>query len=99
MTDTAKLFADGLFKGLAEDETVAFLRRCQEQTYRDGTSLFKEQTRADKLYLLLAGEVVITQAEVLGAECGAVETETTLELSGKDELVNWARRGLETPDI
>ena len=57
MTDTAKLFSDGLFKGLAEDETTAFLRRCQEQTYHDGTSLFKEQAKADKLYLILKGEV------------------------------------------
>ena len=57
MNDTAKLFADGLFKGLAADETIAFLRQCQKQTYRDGTSLFKEQTKADKLYLILKGEV------------------------------------------
>lgn len=59
MNETAKLFADGLFKGLAADETTAFLRRCQKHTYRDGTSLFKEQTKADKLYLILQGGVVL----------------------------------------
>lgn len=57
MNDSAKLFSDGLFKGLAADEAMAFLRRCQEQTYRDSTNLFKEQTKADKLYLILKGEV------------------------------------------
>jgi len=57
MNDIAILFAEGLFKGLAVNETIAFLRRCQEQTYRDGTSLFKEQTKAEKLYLILIGKV------------------------------------------
>lgn len=57
MSDTAKLFADGLFKGLAPDEATAFLRHCTEATYKDGTNLFMEQTVATKLYLIMDGGV------------------------------------------
>lgn len=59
MSDTAKLFAEGLFKGFAPDEMEAFLRRCQQKTYPDGTNLFMEQTDADKLYLILKGSIVL----------------------------------------
>ena len=57
MSKTAQLFADGLFKGLAPDETDAFLRRCQEKTYADGTNLFMEQSEATKLYLIMKGGI------------------------------------------
>ena len=57
MGDNANLFADGLFKGLAPDETTAFLRQCCEATYKDGTNLFMEQSNATKLYLILSGAV------------------------------------------
>jgi CRP-like cAMP-binding protein len=59
MSDTAKLFAEGLFKGFAPDEKEAFLRRCQQKTYPDGTNLFMEQTEANKLYLILKGSIVL----------------------------------------
>lgn len=59
MSDTAKLFAEGLFMGFAPDETEAFLRRCQQKTYPDGTNLFMEQTEANKLYLILKGSIVL----------------------------------------
>lgn len=59
MSDTAKLFAEGLFTGFAPDETEAFLRRCQQKTYPDGTNLFMEQTEANKLYLILKGSIVL----------------------------------------
>ena len=59
MSDTVDLFAEGLFKGLAPDEVKAFLRMCQEKTYPDGTSLFKEQSDATKLYLILTGGIVL----------------------------------------
>lgn len=57
MNDIAGLFAESLFKGLAPDETAAFLRRCQEHTYPDGTKLFMEQTEAKKLYLIVKGGI------------------------------------------
>ena len=57
MSDTASLFADGLFKGFAPDETKAFLRMCQEKNYPDGTLLFKEQSKATKLYLIIKGGI------------------------------------------
>jgi len=57
MSDTTELFAEGLFKGLAADETKAFLRRCQEKSYPDGTNLFKEQHDAATLYLILSGGI------------------------------------------
>ncbi len=57
MSDNAKLFAEGMFKGFAPDETEAFLRRCEEKTYPDGTNLFMEQTEATKLYLILKGGI------------------------------------------
>ncbi|MDT8443042.1 MAG: cyclic nucleotide-binding domain-containing protein [Desulfuromonadales bacterium] len=59
MSDTAKLFAEGLFMGFAPDEIEAFLRRCQQKTYPDGTNLFMEQTEANKLYLILKGSIVL----------------------------------------
>jgi CRP-like cAMP-binding protein len=57
MSDIKKLFADGLFKGFAPDETEAFLRRCQEKSYTDGSKLFKEQDEATKLYMILSGGI------------------------------------------
>ena len=57
MNDTAKLFADGLFRDFAPDEAQAFLRQCTEVTYRDGTKLFLEQTDATRLYLILSGGI------------------------------------------
>jgi len=59
MSETAKLFAEGLLRGLAPDEAEAFLRRCQEKTYPDGTNLFMEQTEASRLYLILKGSIVL----------------------------------------
>lgn len=59
MSDPAKLFNQGLFKGLAPDEIKAFLRRCQEKSYKDGTNLFMEQTDASTLYLILKGGIVL----------------------------------------
>ena len=57
MSDTAELFAKGLFKGLAPDETKAFLRMCKEKTYPDGHKLFTEQSDATRLYLILGGGI------------------------------------------
>ena len=57
MSEMIELFADGLFKGLAPDEATAFLRKCTEETYKDGTNLFMEETDATKLYLILKGGV------------------------------------------
>ena len=57
MSNTTALFAEGLFKGLAPDETTAFLRQCHEKTYKDGTRLFLEQSEAKKLYLILNGGI------------------------------------------
>jgi CRP-like cAMP-binding protein len=60
MSEAAKLFAHGLFMGLAPDEAEAFLRRCQEKSYRDGANLFMEQTEATRLYLILKGRIVLS---------------------------------------
>lgn len=57
MRNAAELFAEGLFKGFAPDEMAAFLRRCHENTYPDGTRLFMEQSEAAKLYLILKGRI------------------------------------------
>ncbi len=57
MCNAAELFSEGLFKGFAPDETEAFLRRCQKNTYPDGTHLFMEQSEATKLYLILKGSI------------------------------------------
>ncbi len=57
MTNAAELFTDGLFAGFAPDEKVAFLRRCQETTYPDGTNLFMEKTEATKLYMIASGGI------------------------------------------
>lgn len=51
------LFQDGLFKGLAPDEAEAFLSRCHQMTYKDGTRLFEELSEADKLYLPVSGSI------------------------------------------
>jgi CRP-like cAMP-binding protein len=59
MSYHAELFKDGIFKGFAPDETEAFLRRCQENTYPDGTNLFMEQTEAKVLYLIVKGAIVL----------------------------------------
>lgn len=57
MGHQVELFAEGLFMGLAPDEAKAFLRQCQEATYKDGTNLFMEQSDAKTLYLIVSGVV------------------------------------------
>jgi CRP-like cAMP-binding protein len=57
MNKVAGLFAEGLFNGFATDETEAFLRRCKEKNYPDGTNLFMEQTEATKLFMILSGGI------------------------------------------
>ena len=57
MSGTVELFADGLLKGFAPDEAKAFLRKCTEATYKDGTNLFMEQSSATKLYMIVSGGV------------------------------------------
>lgn len=57
MSNAGEIFAEGLFNGFAPDEIEAFLHRCQEHTYADGTNLFMEQSEATKLYLILSGGI------------------------------------------
>lgn len=57
MNNAMELFAEGLFKGFAPDEVEAFLRRCQEKSYPDGSCLFVEQSEASILYLILNGGI------------------------------------------
>jgi CRP-like cAMP-binding protein len=52
-----KLFSKGLLKGLATEEALDFLGRCRQKTYADGTNLFKEQTEATRLYLIVEGGI------------------------------------------
>ncbi len=85
MDNTAKLFAEGLFKGFAPDETVAFLRRCGENTYPDGTCLFMEQTEATRLYLILKGSVVL-KFEMPQRE----NADTTIAIRKPGAAVGWS---------
>ena len=85
MSETTELFADGLFKGLAPDEAKAFLRRCQEKSYTDGTNLFKEQHDADKLYLILSGEIEL-HFEMHQRE----NADTTITALKPGETVGWS---------
>ncbi len=36
---------------------MAFLDRCRQKTYADGTNLFKERTEATRLYLIVEGGI------------------------------------------
>lgn len=85
MNKAEELFANGLFKGLAPDETEAFLRRCEEKSYPDGTNLFMEQSEATKLYLILNGGIDLhfemTQRE---------NVDTTIASLKTGEAVGWS---------
>jgi CRP-like cAMP-binding protein len=85
MSETAKLFAQGLFLGFAPDEIEAFLRRCQEKTYPDGANLFMEQTEATRLYLILKGNLVLN-FEMPHRE-GA---DTTIAIRKPGDAVGWS---------
>lgn len=85
MNHTAELFAEGLFKGFAPDETVAFLRRCHEKTYPDGTNLFMEQTEANTLYLILKGSLVLN-FEMPQRE----NADTTIAIRKPGDAVGWS---------
>jgi CRP-like cAMP-binding protein len=85
MIDAMELFAKGLFNGLAPDEKEAFLRRCQEQTYQDGTNLFMEQTEATKLYMILTGRITL-HFEMSQRE----NADTTIASSGPGDAVGWS---------
>jgi CRP-like cAMP-binding protein len=85
MSDPAKLFAEGLFKGFAPDETEAFLRRCQQKSYPDGTNLFMEQTEAATLYLILKGSIVL-KFEMPQRE----HADTTIAIRKPGDAVGWS---------
>ena len=54
---TVNLFAHGLLKGLAPDELEAFVNRCHQKTYANGTNLFMENTVATTLYMIIEGGI------------------------------------------
>lgn len=85
MSAPEELFANGLFKGFAPDETEAFLRRCQEKTYPDGTSLFKEQDEATTLYMILSGGIDL-HFEMSQRE----NVDTTISSLKPGEAVGWS---------
>ncbi len=85
MTATAELFAQGLFKGLAPDETTAFLRKCQEKSYPDGTNLFMEKAEATTLYLILGGGIDL-RFEMAQRE----EADTTIASLKPGAAVGWS---------
>lgn len=85
MNQAKNLFAEGLFKGLAEDEVTAFLRRCQEKTYPDGSNLFMEETEATRLYLVLEGSIVL-HFEMPQHE----NADTAIATAGPGEAVGWS---------
>lgn len=51
------MFSEGLLKGLAPDEAEAFINKCQQKTYSDTTVLFDEMSEANRLYLLVSGQI------------------------------------------
>jgi CRP-like cAMP-binding protein len=85
MSDIAELFAEGIFKGFAPDETEAFLRRCQENTYPDGTNLFMEQTDAARLYLIVKGGIALN-FEMPQRE----NADTAISASKPGDAVGWS---------
>ena len=85
MSDTIEVFAGGLFKGLAPDEAKAFLRKCTEETYKDGTNLFTEQGDATKLYLILKGGVEL-RYEMPQRE----NADTTIASLKQGDAVGWS---------
>lgn len=85
MSDIEKLFANGLFKGFAPDETEAFLRRCQKKSYPDGSNLFKEQDEATKLYMILSGGIDL-HFEVSQRE----KVDTTIASLKPGDAVGWS---------
>jgi CRP-like cAMP-binding protein len=85
MSDPEKLFAKGLFNGFAPDETKAFLRRCQEKTYADGSNLFMEQSEATTLYMILEGGI-----ELHFERPQRDNTDTTVASLKKGEAVGWS---------
>lgn len=85
MNDPATLFAAGLLKGLAPDETAAFLRRCQQKSYKDGTPLFLEQTEASKLYMILEGAIELS-FEMPKRE----NADTTIAVRKPGDTVGWS---------
>lgn len=85
MNQAAHLFAERLFKGLAEDEITAFLRRCQEKSYPDDSNLFREETEATRLYLVLEGSIVL-HFEMPQRE----KADTAIATAGPGEAVGWS---------
>ena len=85
MSKNAELFAKGLFKGLAPDEVDAFLRRCEEKTYKDGNKLFSEQGEATMLYLIVEGGI-----DLLFEMPQRENADTTIASLKLGETVGWS---------
>lgn len=85
MSNAVELFADGLFKGFAPDEVEAFLNRCREKVYADGTNLFMEQSEATVLYLILSGGIDL-HYEMPQRE----NADTTVVSQKQGEAVGWS---------
>ena len=85
MKDLEKLFGNGLLKGLATEEATAFLDRCRQYTYVDGTNLFKEQTEATRLYLIVEGGIDL-RFEMPFREIPS----STITSSGPGDAIGWS---------
>ncbi len=85
MKDIGEMFNEGMLKGLTPEEVSAFLGRCRKSNYPDGTPLFKEQTEATTLYLLVDGGVDL-RFEMPFRECPS----TTITSCHPGEGVGWS---------
>jgi CRP-like cAMP-binding protein len=85
MKDLEKLFGNGLLKGLSSEEALAFLGRCRKNSYDDGTNLFKEQTEATRLYLIVEGGIDL-RFEMPFREIPS----STITSSGPGDAIGWS---------
>jgi CRP-like cAMP-binding protein len=60
MTETSQVLSKvELFEGLSDEQLAAIAELCEEVTCQQGKVLFWESEDAEKLYVLLAGEITI----------------------------------------
>jgi CRP-like cAMP-binding protein len=59
MATTHILSQISLFEGLSQEQLESIAAHCEEMTCSQGETLFREGSRAERLYILLEGEVAI----------------------------------------
>ncbi|OGO15573.1 MAG: hypothetical protein A2Z14_14420 [Chloroflexi bacterium RBG_16_48_8] len=75
MPHSAILMQADIFYGIDRDDIERIAKICQERTYRDGETIFEENSSGDELYVIAEGEVEILVDPAMVSDQEDIRTE------------------------